>query len=525
MLNSIFNVQISIIRIQIQIQFQAKQQRKGKNQKKRKRKENLALFFLHHKLTKTQTTPLKNMRRKTRRAFNKLEVVSEKSASSTRASQQITQSPSMKPLNNSSMGDSPGHRRDRHNDGSLDVSFIHGSRPGESSPLSGGESWDFSSLSLSKGKEIPESGNNINKSEDGDIPTQTTQSTQTFNECSQSSQADYWGVLIWEQEEMPREYFLKESITVGRSTDNTIVVNACEVSKFHFEIEYDNTVHKAYIIDAKSRNGTFVNNTRVPHGVKRFLNTNDVITASCPSEATFRFVNKYESDNKFNQCYAFTDRILGNGASSVVRECRNRRTGELYAVKVINKNKFESAPKVVENFKKEVDILSRLDHPSIIHFIDFVEDESSIYIVLELAAGGNLLEHLERGPFSETVAKAVFRQLLEGIEYLHAHDIAHRDLKPANILVSEDNDKSSGEHRKTQKIPTVKIADFGVAINIVGDDAAATSMCGTVKYAAPELLMAGCRMPGSASGKDGEGPIKYGKLVDMWSLGVILYCL
>lgn len=470
------------------------------------------------------------MGRKTRRQFNKLEVVSEKSTS-TRTSQQITQSPSMKPVN-IQKAESPGHRRDhnnhhRHSGGALDVSIIHGSRPGESSPISTGESWDFSFGD----KKIQSSENNRddddNNNDDDDIPTQTTQttqSTQTFNECSQSSQADYWGVLIWEQEEMPREYFLKESLTVGRSTENTIVINACEVSKFHFEIEYDNTAHKAYIIDAKSRNGTFVNNTRVPHGVKRFLNTNDVITVSCPSEATFRFVNKYESDNKFNQCYAFTERILGNGASSVVRECRNRRTGELCAVKVINKNKFESAPKVVENFKKEVDILSKLNHPSIIRFIDFVEDESSIYIVLELAAGGNLLEHLERGPFPETTAKAVFRQLLEGVEYLHAHDIAHRDLKPANILVSEDISRGSDSGKK-QKFPTVKIADFGVAINIVGDDAAATSMCGTVKYAAPELLMAGCRTPGNTPGKGGEGLIKYGKLVDMWSLGVILYCL
>lgn len=469
------------------------------------------------------------MRRKTRRPFNKLEVVSEKSTS-TRTSQQITQSPSMKPVNAKTADSSPGqsggdlnphhhHHHQQHSGNSPDVSFIHGSRPGESSPLSGGESWDTPSRSA----EIPESGNPDAGAGEGDIPTQTTQSTQTFNECSQSSQADYWGVLIWEQEEMPREYFLKESITVGRSAENTIVVDACEVSKFHFEIEYDSAANRAYIFDAKSRNGTFVNNTRVPHGVKRFLNTNDVITASCPSEATFRFVNKYESDNKFNQCYAFTDRILGNGASSVVRECRNRRTGELCAVKVINKNKFESAPKVVENFKKEVDILSKLDHPNIIRFIDFVEDESSIYIVLELAAGGNLLEHLERGPFSETAAKAVFRQLLGGIEYLHAHDIAHRDLKPANILVSEDT--KSAEYRKRQKAPTVKIADFGVAINIVGDDAAATSMCGTVKYAAPELLMAGCRTPGNAPGKEGDKLIKYGKLVDMWSLGVILYCL
>ena len=481
------------------------------------------------------------MRRKPRRPFNKLEVVSEKS-SSTRTSQQITQSPSMKPVRSlgSKTEESPEQKDFHHHmiatnsGGTPEVSFIQGSRPGESSPLSLGNicdaNWDVAGTrkgglaspmagTATTGATGPGTGGS---GEEEDVPTQTTQSTQTFNnECSQSSQADYWGVLIWEQEKMPREYFLKEPFTVGRSTTNSIIIDAREVSKFHFEIDYDGAVHKAYLLDTKSRNGTFVNNTRVPHGVKRYLNTNDVITVSCPSEATLRFVNKYESDNKFNQCYAFTERILGNGASSVVRECKNRRTGELCAVKVINKNKFESAPRVVENFKKEVDILSKLDHPNIIRFIDFVEDESSIYIVLELAAGGNLLEHLEHGPFPEPIAKNIFKQLLEGVEYLHAHDIAHRDLKPANILVAGSGQDAKADVRK--KAPVVKIADFGVAINIVGDVAA--SMCGTVKYAAPELLMAGCRAPYPTSEKTEEKYIKYGKLVDMWSLGVILYCL
>jgi len=118
-------------------------------------------------------------------------------------------------------------------------------------------------------------------------------------------------------------------------------------------------------------------------------------------------------------------------------------------------------------------------------------------LVLEVAEGGELFDYIvERGNFTEEEACRIFKQLLEGVIYIHKCDVVHRDLKPENLLLSMD---------KTH----LKVSDFGLAAECIGDSCELTQCCGSPSYVAPEVL---------------EGT-PYGKRVDSWSAGVILYIL
>lgn len=121
-----------------------------------------------------------------------------------------------------------------------------------------------------------------------------------------------------------------------------------------------------------------------------------------------------------------------------------------------------------------------------------------------------MLDRLESGLIPEETAKDIFKQLLSGVAYLHEKGVVHRDLKPGNVLLLEDPNRGS---------PLIKIADFGVARKQI-DGNFMTTICGTFNYAAPEVLLQGNTFLGA-----GAQATPYGKEVDMWSLGVILYCM
>jgi len=148
----------------------------------------------------------------------------------------------------------------------------------------------------------------------------------------------------------------------------------------------------------------------------------------------------------------------------------------------------------------EVKILSKLDHPNIIGIKRAFETETTLYLVLELVTGGELLEKiLTEKKFSEDKARNYFRQILEATKYLHAQGIAHRDLKPENILL------------KDQDSDIIKLSDFGLS-RVVDHTSFMKTICGTPQYVAPEIL----------SSNRTEG---YGLACDLWSIGVILYIM
>jgi calcium/calmodulin-dependent protein kinase I len=188
---------------------------------------------------------------------------------------------------------------------------------------------------------------------------------------------------------------------------------------------------------------------------------------------------------------------LGSGNFSVVKLGVNRKTGEEVAVKVIDKKRVGQKKEMIQT---EVEILQRVHSPYIIQLKEMFETSTHLYLVMELVSGGELFDRIvEKGSYSERDAVRVMRQLFEGITYLHSLGIAHRDLKPENLLLATPSPDSD-----------IKIADFGLS-KIMGPEAhmKLTPACGTPGYVAPEVLTC-------------EG---YGKSVDLWSAGVIMYIL
>lgn len=152
----------------------------------------------------------------------------------------------------------------------------------------------------------------------------------------------------------------------------------------------------------------------------------------------------------------------------------------------------------LDRLSVEMDILASVSNPHIIQLKEIFETEEKLYIVTELATGGELFDRIvSKGSYTEKDAAELIRHIVEGLEYLHAKGIIHRDLKPENLLLkSKDSDTD------------VKIADFGLS-KILGANAVTQTACGTPAYVAPEVL----------KGR------KYDAAVDMWSVGVIGYIL
>ncbi|XP_037394629.1 calcium/calmodulin-dependent protein kinase type II subunit gamma isoform X2 [Pygocentrus nattereri] len=188
---------------------------------------------------------------------------------------------------------------------------------------------------------------------------------------------------------------------------------------------------------------------------------------------------------------------LGKGAFSVVRRCVKKSTGQEYAAKIINTKKLSARDH--QKLEREARICRLLKHPNIVRLHDSISEEGFHYLVFDLVTGGELFEDIvAREYYSEADASHCINQILESISHIHQHDIVHRDLKPENLLLASK-----------MKGAAVKLADFGLAIEVQGDQQAWFGFAGTPGYLSPEVLR-----------KD-----PYGKPVDIWACGVILYIL
>ncbi|XP_069395435.1 calcium/calmodulin-dependent protein kinase type II subunit delta isoform X17 [Paralichthys olivaceus] len=201
-------------------------------------------------------------------------------------------------------------------------------------------------------------------------------------------------------------------------------------------------------------------------------------------------------------CTRFTDEYqlyeeLGKGAFSVVRRCVKKSTGQEYAAKIINTKKLSARDH--QKLEREARICRLLKHPNIVRLHDSISEEGFHYLVFDLVTGGELFEDIvAREYYSEADASHCINQILESVSHIHQHDIVHRDLKPENLLLASK-----------MKGAAVKLADFGLAIEVQGDQQAWFGFAGTPGYLSPEVLR-----------KD-----PYGKPVDIWACGVILYIL
>ncbi|XP_042621430.1 calcium/calmodulin-dependent protein kinase type II delta chain isoform X20 [Cyprinus carpio] len=201
-------------------------------------------------------------------------------------------------------------------------------------------------------------------------------------------------------------------------------------------------------------------------------------------------------------CTRFTDEYqlyeeLGKGAFSVVRRCVKLCTGQEYAAKIINTKKLSARDH--QKLEREARICRLLKHPNIVRLHDSISEEGFHYLLFDLVTGGELFEDIvAREYYSEADASHCIHQILESVNHIHHHDIVHRDLKPENLLLASKC-----------KNAAVKLADFGLAIEVQGDQQAWFGFAGTPGYLSPEVLR-----------KEA-----YGKPVDIWACGVILYIL
>ena len=187
---------------------------------------------------------------------------------------------------------------------------------------------------------------------------------------------------------------------------------------------------------------------------------------------------------------------LGSGKFSTVFRATDKKSGTEHAVKIIKRRSLSRREN--DALRTEIAVLRLLNHPNIISIQHVFETVSSICIVMEYVKGGDLFDRIvELRRFSEIQAKQVMFKLLSVILYLHRRGIVHRDLKPENILVTSK-----------KKMDSILVIDFGLSSFFTPKEML-KSPCGTLSYVAPEVLK-------------GAG---YGKQVDLWSAGVILYVM
>ncbi|XP_018647759.1 LOW QUALITY PROTEIN: kinase [Schistosoma mansoni] len=195
---------------------------------------------------------------------------------------------------------------------------------------------------------------------------------------------------------------------------------------------------------------------------------------------------------------SFTDfqvfELLGRGGFAQVYRAKSTITGQEVAIKMIDK-KGMLQHRLANRVRREVEIHSRLKHPSILELYTCFEDENYVYLVLEICHNGELQTYIrQNGPVTEDTARHYLKQLISGLLYLHSHNIIHRDLTLANLLLTKDM--------------KVKIADFGLATKIEpGEDH--KTMCGTPNYISPEVASHN----------------QQGLETDVWSLGCMFYTL
>ena len=183
---------------------------------------------------------------------------------------------------------------------------------------------------------------------------------------------------------------------------------------------------------------------------------------------------------------------IGEGNFGKVKLSILNATNEKYAIKIIDKKLLKTQTK--SSLYNEIEIISKLKHPNIIHVEKILEDDNNYYIIMEYCDNGELFEYIvNKEKLSQEEASTLFYQLINGVEYIHKQNFAHRDLKPENLLLTKNN--------------KLKIIDFGLCHDFDGTKLL-KSKCGSPSYAAPEIL---------------KGYPYDGFKTDIWCCGIILY--
>ncbi|KAF5333342.1 hypothetical protein D9611_002197 [Ephemerocybe angulata] len=188
-------------------------------------------------------------------------------------------------------------------------------------------------------------------------------------------------------------------------------------------------------------------------------------------------------------------KLIGRGTFGKVFQVRKKDTKRIYAMKVLSKKEIVAKKEVAHTIGERKILQYSLSCPFLVGLKFSFQTDQDLYLVTDFKSGGELFWHLQRETrFTEERAKFYIAELILALEHLHKHNIVYRDLKPENILLD-----ATGH---------VALCDFGLSKADLRPDELTTTFCGTTEYLAPEILL------------DEQG---YSKIVDFWSLGVLLF--
>lgn len=183
------------------------------------------------------------------------------------------------------------------------------------------------------------------------------------------------------------------------------------------------------------------------------------------------------------------EKNLGKGSFAHVYLVRNKVNQKLFALKAISVDNAE----LLKQTKNEIEILRTINSPYIIKIIDFFNDDSTVYIVMEYAEKGDLANYIKNNNIQPEFINKVIYQTTCGLRDLHNFNVIHRDIKPANILIFENGN--------------IKITDFGVSSFLNRNGKNAYTVTGTLYYMSNEIL----------------NGYSYTSATDFWSLGCMIY--
>jgi len=183
---------------------------------------------------------------------------------------------------------------------------------------------------------------------------------------------------------------------------------------------------------------------------------------------------------------------LGVGSFATVKLAKEKKTGKSYALKMIDVDRKKASKTDIQNLKREIGIHKDLDHPNIVKFHGYIQQDNLIYLILDYAEHGNLYSYMHRKKtLTDKEVFKFFYQTCLAIDYLHQNNIIHRDLKPENLLLDKDFN--------------IKVCDFGWSAYHISQER--KTFCGTYEYMAPEIV----------------NKKTYDYRVDIWALGILLF--
>lgn len=207
--------------------------------------------------------------------------------------------------------------------------------------------------------------------------------------------------------------------------------------------------------------------------------------------------------------------ILGKGAFATVYQLATRMNGELFAGKELEKRRFMKNGMLDHRLDNEMQIMKDIKHPNVVQYVDYVETDDHLYIIMEYVRCGDIAGYMQgHGTLPERLAKTMTQQILSALAYLHEKNITHRDIKPDNILISSEEPF------------VVKLTDFGLSKVVKNNDTFLKTFCGTLLYCAPEVFphydnyIASKRAKRRRGGKQHRS---YGSSVDIWSYAAVLW--